>query len=360
MVSNHPTQPQAIFPPEMMLHESGKFTIRAGIQTFLRYNRPTIRRGGSGSERTSHLFEIVFLGTSASAPSARRGLAAQVVKHDEYRFLIDCGEGTQRQILQSGIGFKHLNRILITHSHLDHILGLAGLLSTFMRWESIDELEIYAGRGSLDRIRDLLYGVVLRGATPPMPLHLREVTPGVFFEGDDFTISAFPVSHRGPDNMGYVFEEKARRPFLPEKAEALGVPQGPLRRDLVSGQAVTLADGRVIQPEDILGPIKRGTRLVHVGDAGVTDNLVESVRDADTLVIESTYLEEEADMAHQFAHLTARQAAELAVRANVKQLVLTHLSRRYREKDVLTEAQAVFPNTAVARDFDVFTVRHDD
>lgn len=306
------------------------------------------------------MFEIVFLGTSASAPSARRGLPAQVVKHDEYRFLIDCGEGTQRQILQSGIGFKHLNKILITHSHLDHILGLAGLLSTFMRWESIEELEIFAGRGSLDRIRDLLYGVVLRGGTPPMPLYLREVTPGIFFDADDFTISAFPVSHRGPDNMGYVFEEKARRPFLSEKAEALGIPQGPLRRDLVAGQAVTLPDGRLIQPEDILGPLKRGTRLVHIGDVGVTDNLVDIVRDADTLVIESTYLQEEAEMASQFAHLTAKQAAELAVQANVKQLVLTHLSRRYREKDVLVEAQAVFPNAKVARDFDTFTVRHEE
>ena len=108
------------------------------------------------------MFEIVFLGTSASAPSARRNLPAQVVKHDEYRFLIDCGEGTQRQILQSGIGFKRLNKILITHGHLDHILGLAGLLSTFLRWETIDEMEIIGGRNALERIHDLLYGVVLR------------------------------------------------------------------------------------------------------------------------------------------------------------------------------------------------------
>ena len=130
------------------------------------------------------MYEIVFLGTSASAPSARRGLSAQVVKHDEYRFLIDCGEGTQRQILQSGIGFKHLNHILITHGHLDHILGLAGLLSTFMRWETIEELNIYGGRWALDRIQDLLYGVVLRGGRPPMALNLREIKPGVFFEAD--------------------------------------------------------------------------------------------------------------------------------------------------------------------------------
>jgi ribonuclease Z len=106
-----------------------------------------------------NLFEILFLGTSASAPSAHRGLAAQVVKHDEYRFLIDCGEGTQRQILQSGLGFKNLNRILLTHGHLDHILGLGGLLSTFLRWEAVSELEIYGGRSTLDRVHDLLYGL---------------------------------------------------------------------------------------------------------------------------------------------------------------------------------------------------------
>ncbi|MCL4825317.1 MAG: MBL fold metallo-hydrolase, partial [Anaerolineales bacterium] len=167
------------------------------------------------------MFEILFLGTSASAPSARRGLSAQIVSHNEYRFLVDCGEGTQRQILQSGIGFKRLTRILLTHGHLDHILGLGGLLSTFLRWEAIDELEIYGGRQTLDRVHDLLYGVVLRGNQPPMPLRLLEIKPGLFFEAEDFTVTAFPVTHRGPDCLGYAFETKARRPFLSEKADAL-------------------------------------------------------------------------------------------------------------------------------------------
>ena len=306
------------------------------------------------------MFEIIFLGTSASAPSARRGLSAQVVKHDEYRFLIDCGEGTQRQILQSGIGFKRLNKILITHGHLDHILGLAGLLSTYMRWEAIDELRIFAARGAIDRIRDLLYGVVLRGTSAPMPIYFQEVGNGPFFEASDFTISAFPVVHRGPDCLGFIFEEKSRRPFLAEKAESLGIPQGPWRRDLVAGLPATLPDGRTINPEDILGPARPGTRLVHIGDVGHTENLVEIVRDADALVIESTYLEEEAEMARQFSHMTARRAAELAVQANVKQLILTHISRRYREKDVQAEAQAVFPNVVVARDFDSFQIKRDE
>jgi ribonuclease Z len=304
------------------------------------------------------LFEIIFLGTSASAPSARRNLPSLVVKHDDQRYLIDCGEGTQRQILQSGIGFKRLNRILITHSHLDHILGLAGLLSTYMRWETIDKLEVYAGKNALERIKDLLYGVVLRGASTPMPISFVPVTSGVIIEEDDLTISAFSVQHRGPDCYGFVFEEKGRRPFLPENAEALGIPQGPWRRDLVNGKPVTLPDGRTIDPSEVLGEYKPGTRLVVIGDVGEVDSLVDICRGADALVIESTYLDEEADMARDFAHMTAKRSADLAVRAGVKALYLTHVSRRYREKDIIAEAQSVFPQAVVARDFDTFQVKH--
>jgi len=306
------------------------------------------------------LFEILFLGTSASAPSARRGLSAQVVKHNEYRFLVDCGEGTQRQLLQSGTGFKNLSRILLTHGHLDHILGLGGLLSTFLRWEAIKELDIFGGKATLERVHSLVYGVVLRGNKPPMPLRMNEIKAGTFFETDDFTVTAFSVSHRGPDCLGYVFEEKSRRPFLPEKADELGVPFGPERHALVQGKSITLPDGKRIEPDDVLGPVQKGLKLVVVGDTGKTDNLIEVCKDADALVIESTYLEEEADMARQFSHLTARQAAELAVKANVKKLILTHLSRRYREKDVIKEAQAIFPNTTVARDFDTFQIKRDE
>ena len=305
------------------------------------------------------MFEILFLGTSASAPSAKRGLAGQIVSHNEYRFLIDCGEGTQRQILQSGAGFKRLTRVLLTHGHLDHILGLGGLLSTFLRWEAIEELEIFGGRQTLDRVHTLLYEVVLRGNQPPMPLKMHEIKGGTFFETEDFTVAAFPVTHRGPDCLGYLFEEKARRPFLPEKADALGVPFGPERKELVAGNTITLPDGKRIRPDDVLGPVERGTKFVLVGDAGKTDDLLEVCKDADGLVIESTYLDEEADMAKQFSHLTARMGAELAVKAGVKKLILTHLSRRYREKDVLAEAQSVFPNTVVARDFDAFQIKRE-
>jgi ribonuclease Z len=309
--------------------------------------------------KDSTLFEILFLGTSASAPSAKRGLSGQIVSHNEYRFLIDCGEGTQRQILQSGTGFKRLTRVLLTHGHLDHILGLGGLLSTFLRWEAIEELEIFGGHSTLDRVHTLLYDVVLRGNQPPMPLKMQEIKAGKFFEADDFTVTAFPVTHRGPDCLGYIFEEKARRPFLAEKADKLGVPFGPERRELVAGNAVTLADGRRVTPDEVLGAWERGSKLVVVGDSGRTDDLLEVCRDADGLVIESTYLDEEAEMAKQFSHLTARMGAELAIKAGVKKLILTHISRRYREKDVIAEAQSIFPNTVVARDFDTYQIKRD-
>jgi len=143
---------------------------------------------------------------------------------------------------------------------------------------------------------------------------------------------------------------------LNDKAEALGVPFGPERRQLVSGQPLTLADGSVIQPDDVLGEEIPGAKLVFVGDTGRTDDLVEVAREADALVIEATYLDTDADIAQKFGHITAGQAARLAVEADVRQLYLTHLSRRYREQDILNEARAIFPNSVVARDFDRFKV----
>ena len=298
------------------------------------------------------MFEVVFLGTSASAPSIQRGLSASMVIYREYRFLIDCGEGTQRQILRSGLGFKRLNKILLTHGHLDHILGLGGLASTFSRWEAIDNMEIYGGKATLARVKDLLLKVVLRTDKLAMNLKFVPLKSGPIFEDKSFCLSAFPVTHRGADCFGFLFEEKDRRPFLNDKAEALGIPIGPERRQLVAGQAITLPDGRTIHPDEVLGTEIPGAKLVFVGDTGRTDDLLDVAHNADALIIESTYLDVEAEMAQRFGHITAAQAARLALEANVQQLYLTHLSRRYRDEDVQKEAEAIFPNTTVARDFD--------
>ncbi|MGH2541778.1 MAG: MBL fold metallo-hydrolase [Ardenticatenaceae bacterium] len=304
------------------------------------------------------MFEIVFLGTSASAPSVTRNVTSSVVLHRDYRFLIDAGEGTQRQLLKSGLGFRKLERILLTHGHLDHILGLAGLVSTFSRWDMEQQnLQIYGSRSTLQRVRDLLLGVVLRGQRGSIWIEFEELTPGVFFEDSRFQLSAFPVPHRGSDSFGFLFEEKPRRPFLNERAEALGIPFGPERSRLVRGETVTLADGRLILPEEVLGPEEAGTRLAYVGDVDEPHALLDYVRDADALVIEATYGDENLEIVQTHGHITARMAAELARAANVGALYLNHISRRHHGPELEAQARQIFPNATVVRDLDHVIVR---
>ena len=306
------------------------------------------------------MFELVFLGTSASAPSIYRGLPALAVLAGEQRFLVDCGEGTQRQILRSGIGFKRLNRIFLTHAHLDHILGLGGLLSTYGRWEALEEIYIWGGLPAIERVQSLVYQVIFRRQTPPLPIYFHRVMPDeILFKGRKFSVRAFPVAHRGRECYGYIFEQDARRPFLAERAEALGVPPGPERAQLVAGQSIVLADGRVVHPDEVQGDVIKGAKVVITGDLARTDDIHEAVQDADALVIESTYLDVDADIAAQVGHITARQAAELARSCNVKFLFLTHVSRRYREFEVIREARKYFPQSYVVRDLDHFAIFRD-
>ncbi len=302
------------------------------------------------------MIELTFLGTSASAPSIQRGLSSAIVQHRDQRFMVDCGEGTQRQLLRSGLGFKRLNKILITHGHLDHILGLAGLVSTMARWEMMESLEIFGGAFALDRIRRLM-DVVFAPHPVPDSIRFNEIWPGVIFETEHLRVEAFSVVHRGPDCFGFQFVETPKRPFLVEKAAALGVPAGPERRQLVDGQAIILADGRVVHPDEVLGPPRRGARLAFIGDLARTRGLARTIANADALVVEATYLEQDRELARQYGHLTAAQAARLARNAGVRQLILTHISRRYSGEDILAEAKAIFPNAVVASDFDRFEIK---
>ncbi len=305
------------------------------------------------------MFELTFLGTSASAPLPKRGLSSAVVAHDDYRFMVDCGEGTQRQLLISGLGFRRLEHVLLTHPHLDHILGLGGMLSTLGQWETLDRLSIYGGRSTLDKVEDLMYRVVFRGGRPPININLVELKPGVILKGDDFDVVAFPVRHRGPDCFGFVFQEHSRRPFLNDRATELGVPNGPERKQLVKGSSITLSDGRTVQPDDVLGELKQGAKLVMTGDVADAEPLVQVCKNAHAIVTEATYSESDGDLARENGHLTATRAAKLARDANAHQLILTHISGRHRERDLEDEARAVFPNTVIARDFDVFKVKGD-
>jgi ribonuclease Z len=297
------------------------------------------------------MFELCFLGTSASAPSIERNMTSTLLIHDGERYLLDCAEGTQRQILQSGLGFHDIRRILLTHGHLDHILGLGGIASTFGRWEAITHIEIFGGRWALDRVRDLMK-VVLRSDEVKMEIDFIEVKPGKLFEDKNLEVFAFPVVHRGSGCFGYVFQERTRRPFLVDAAEKLVVPVGPERKRLVAGESITLGDGRVVTPDQVLGDPVPGTKVVYVGDVARIDEIIAPARDADGLVMEATYTSEDEEIAHRFGHITAAESARCAREANVKQLFLTHISRRYPGSAISAEARAIFPNTYVANDLD--------
>jgi ribonuclease Z len=297
------------------------------------------------------MFDLTFLGTSASVPSAERNHPGLLVEAGQHRIMIDCGEGTQRQLLRSGAGFRRLDRLLLTHAHFDHVLGIPGLFSTLRLRQSTEIMTIHGSPGTLDVVVRMLAGLWGEGRAP-IPLELVPLATGPVLDAGDFTIACFPVRHRDTDSFGFCFESRARRHLRPERLAALQVPDGPVRKELAEGRPISLGDGRSIDPDDVLGPAEGGRKIAIVGDAQTTDGLAEHVRDADLLVIEATFLERDAAIARDYGHLTAAEAAALAVEGNVGQLVLTHISGRYPDADILAEATRTFPNSRVASDFD--------
>lgn len=296
------------------------------------------------------MFALTFLGTSASVPSAERNHPALLVEAAGKRVLVDCGEGTQRQLLRSGSGFRRLDRVLLTHAHLDHVLGIPGLFSTLGLRQSAEVMTIHGGPGTLDIVIRMLAGLWGAGRAP-IAVEFAALSEGEIVDAGDFTIACFPVRHRDTDSFGFVFQSPARRRLRPERLAALGVPDGPVRGKLAAGRPVAIAD-RTIDPEDVLGPPSGGRKLVVIGDTETTEGLSPYVADADMLVIEATFLDRDAATARDYGHLTAAEAAAFAAANNVRQLMLTHMSGRYEDDEILAEASRIFPNTRIAADFD--------
>jgi len=301
------------------------------------------------------VFDLVFLGTAAAVPSVERGLPALLVAKGASRFLIDCGEGTQRQLMRAGIGFRGVTHILLTHAHLDHVLGVAGLLATFVLYRVDRTVEFIGSAETIAFIRRYLLDTI--GPEREGSYRLRAASPGPVLDQGDWRLEAFPVVHRGTDSLGYRFQDAPRHPLLPERLSALGVPEGKERAMLARGRAVTRADGRRILPEMVRGAPVPGAALAVVGDTEEIASLVEPVRGADALVIEATFLERDAALARARGHLTAAAAARLACEAGVHELLLTHISGRYQPEEILNEATRHFPNVRIASDFDRVSIR---
>jgi ribonuclease Z len=300
------------------------------------------------------MFDLVFLGTAAAVPSADRGSPALLVICGPGRFLVDCGEGTQRQLMRARLGFRGLGHVLLTHMHLDHVAGLAGLLATRQLFQIDDPIEIVGSAETTGFARRYLSDTV--GSEGEAGYRLRAVSPGPVLSCPGWRLDTFPVAHRGTASLGYLYEGAERRPLLADRLAALGVPEGPERAALARGEPVVLADGRQIAPEIVQGPSAAGAKLAVVGDAEETASLVEPVHRADILVIEATFLERDAALARSRGHLTAAAAARLARDAEAGELLLTHISGRYKTAEILAEATALFPRVRVAADFDRVSV----
>jgi ribonuclease Z len=296
--------------------------------------------------------DLVFLGTAGSVPTARRAPSSLLVRRGGERLLVDCGEGTQRQLLRSGIGLVELPEVFLTHYHADHYLGLPGMMKTFALRGRELPLRIYGPPGLADLFESLkrIFGKLT------YRYELVELRHGDVLDRGDYRIVVVRTQH-GLAAHGYAFVE-APRPgrFDVSAAVGLGVHPGPLFGALQRGETVVLEDGSSVRPEQVLGPPRAGRRIVVTGDTRPTAGVLEAAEAADVLVHDATFTEDERERADETGHSTARAAAELAQAAGVRMLVLTHLSNRYFGPEVVREARTVFPETYVPRDFDIIDV----
>ena len=300
------------------------------------------------------MLKLTFLGTGAACPSLERNVSSIALAREGETVLFDCGEGTQRQMMRYGITFA-FREIFFTHFHSDHLLGVIGLVRTlgllnvFGGEERRDGLVLYGPKGAR---RILQHAMEVGIERVKFPLEIIELRPGDRLGRGDYDILTFETDHRA-DTIGYALVEHERLGrFDPDKARELGVPEGPLWGKIHKGETITLDDGRRIAPSELVGEARPGRTVVISGDTRPAAALEAVAKGADLLVHEATFSQEDHQRARETGHSTSLEAAEIAARAGVKQLVLTHISPRYSREapELLAEARAVFPETVIARD----------
>jgi ribonuclease Z len=292
---------------------------------------------------------VRLLGTSASRPTVERNVASLSLVREGETMLFDCGEGTQRQMMRYHVSFA-LSDIFFSHFHADHLIGVIGLLRTLALQGREEPLRLWGPRGGTRVLR----GAASFGADrPTFPVEIAELEPGQPIRRNGYQILPFAVDHGGPPSFGYaLIEDERKGRFNPDRARELGIPEGPLWGRIHRGLAVTLDDGRTIDPSEIVGLPRRARRVVISGDTRPCDATIAAAADADLLVHEATFGDEEAERALQTGHSTAREAATVAKAAGVKRLVLTHFSARYSRdaSELENEAKAVFDEVVVGKD----------
>jgi ribonuclease Z len=296
--------------------------------------------------------DVVFLGTSGSAPTAQRATSATLIRRGGDRLLIDCGEGTQRQLLRSDVGLVDLEDVFLTHFHADHYLGLPGMLKTFALRGREVPLTLHGPAG----LRDLLGNLRRVFGTLTYPLETVELAPDEVIGRGDYEIRTFAVDH-GPQALGYVLAESARPGrFDVDLSDALGVPAGRERGALQRGESIATPTGETVLPEQVLGPVRPGRSVALTGDTAPVASVVDAVAGVDLLVHEATFCADERQRARETGHSTAGEAALVAQEAGVRLLALTHISSRYFGGEAADEARQLFTNTVVPQDFDTIEI----